>query len=152
MGGPEGIANPLTRKPKKPESASTSPFAEQRIGGGAVGSGLVTVGFDPQDFRFEQRDAFGQLVLRKRAKILAREGGGAVTFGPGEIIQMHHGIWSPQSGMDVNIAAQAERAIKKFGKAIFSDCFLLASDGAAAHARMEAGEHIGKIVLEVAGD
>lgn len=60
------------------QNASCLSAPEQGIRRGAGCAGLITVGFDPDNFSFKQVKARRQLVLRIRPKIFAREAIGCV--------------------------------------------------------------------------
>lgn len=73
MGSDTGIANPFAARQAKVRRPSSARLSEQRIGGGAMNGGLVSVSGDASDFGFQQRDAVGKFGLRIGRKILGSE-------------------------------------------------------------------------------
>jgi hypothetical protein len=61
--------------------ARSSGLSEQRVGSGAVGGGLVAVGFHPGDLGFEKSNAFGKFGLRIGAEVFARQATRRVSTG-----------------------------------------------------------------------
>jgi hypothetical protein len=99
MGGREGIANPLLKLPENCAGGSSAPLPEQRVGSGAVRGGFAAVGGNAGDFGFEQGDAFIQLGLRVRAKVLGREPTRGISDRPGAIGFFHCRAASAPSGL-----------------------------------------------------
>ena len=56
---------------------------EQRVCGLAMRRGGEAVLFNPRDLAFEEMNPLGQLVLRIRAEVLARQLAGSVAFRAG---------------------------------------------------------------------
>jgi putative PIG3 family NAD(P)H quinone oxidoreductase len=99
MGWSMRIANPPSEIRVELRCGSSAPLPEQRIGGGAVGGGLVPVGPDSRDLRFEPRNPFVELVLRIGAKVLESEATRRISAGPGTIGFFHCIAASAPSGL-----------------------------------------------------
>jgi len=93
MGGAARIANPGARKNRHGWAGSCArvlPAApEQRIGGGAVGGGLVAVCCHAGDLGLEQRDPFVQFGLGVGTEILPLEVARCIALGPRQIGLVH---------------------------------------------------------------
>jgi hypothetical protein len=95
-------AQELWQEHARPSSCPRLRPAEQRISRGAVGGGLVTVGFHPCDLRFELGNPCRQFGLRVGAEILARKLARCIAPWPRQIGFIHQGAASQGNGLAVN--------------------------------------------------
>ena len=106
MGSFFALANPDARKMwREGGEASSCPRwspAEQRIGSGAVGGGLVAVGRDAGNLGLKQRDPLREFSLRVGGEVFARKAARCIALGPRQIAFIHHGAASQGNGLAVN--------------------------------------------------
>jgi len=99
MGWTAQIANPLKvirwEIRGKIRAGSSAPCRKQRIGGSAMGGGLVAMCCHTGDFGVEQSDPVIEFGLRIGAEILVSEATRRVSAGPGTIGFFH---WDAASG------------------------------------------------------
>jgi hypothetical protein len=96
------IANPDASEAEENLPGSPAALAEQRVGGGAVGGGLVAVGGHPGNLGFEQRDAQVALGLRIGSEILRSEATRRVPSRSWEIGFFHYDAASQAKRLAVN--------------------------------------------------
>lgn len=97
MAGPVGRTCPLgqtlygvpTRDCEGAPEKSSRPRLEQGVGGGSLSGNLVAVQLDPHDFVFQQRDPFGQLIVREPIERFQRQLAGGVTAQTGAVVFIH---------------------------------------------------------------
>lgn len=99
MGFPVRIATPASHKCDGLLREPSSRLSKQGIGGGAMGGGLVPVGFDARDLVFQQRNPLRQLALRIGAEVFACEATRRVSTGAWAIGFIHCDAASAPSGL-----------------------------------------------------
>jgi hypothetical protein len=106
MGCIFALANPdareMWREAGWPSSRACFRPAEQRIGSGPVGSGLVAMRPHPDDLSFEACDSLVQFGLRIGGEVFACEAAGRIALGPRKIAVIHFAAASQGNGLAVN--------------------------------------------------